>query len=212
MKKLTEIRDKILRIADGAWSMDIIDGDKIGNDWIDQFIRSDSGLHWSWEDPYRFNGQFAWCGAFATYCYRAAGFKSDLARHYGSSTYRWARYAKYQDPPGSTFNGVLTQHMDHDPTYIRSYNEPSDCEIEPGDILLINFTGKRSYGDHVAIAASPAKHGSVATFEGNAKGWGPDWKIREGVIYWRRSLVKSTNWRKHGVVCKVIKPSPLDFE
>jgi hypothetical protein len=215
----------------------------MGNQVIDTMIRSDKGLGWTWEDPYEANGDYAWCGAFAARCYRAAGLSPLLALAYFSSTYRLARYGRYaqsvnhdltdvelefesvddvplllmQDdfdgvtgPVTDTFN-VRNWHVANNA--MRAYAEPTVSNIEPGDILLINFTGKRSYGDHVTIAASypNPQTGLVMTFEGNAKGFGPNMKTREGVVIWLRNLRKGKRWRKHGYICKVVKPSVLDF-
>ena len=65
--------------AKRTWLRDIIDLPPAGTPafarsqpLIDQMIRSEAGLGWSWVDaPY--NRNFEWCGAFASYAWRAAG-------------------------------------------------------------------------------------------------------------------------------------------
>ena len=40
-------------------------------DWqrINTYIKGADGIGWTWESDYVRNGQFAWCGAFAAFCY-----------------------------------------------------------------------------------------------------------------------------------------------
>lgn len=89
-----------LAAAEEEWRRDVRDrrDDPASLARIDEYIRGPRGLGWSWlRKPYQpGRGQFEWCGAFASWCLRAAGWHPQLALAYGSSTVRLAAYGRYR--------------------------------------------------------------------------------------------------------------------
>jgi hypothetical protein len=131
---------------------------------IDTYIKSSQGLKWSWEPDYERNGQFAWCGAFASFCYTAV--KQPIRYKIFPSCYRmykaWSNTSRRIDP----------------------------MKVQPGDIVVI-YTSKRSIqGDHITLCVdtSNINEGYINTIEGNAKGTLGDETYGEGVIKQERKL------------------------
>ena len=56
------------------WGQNIIDPDPR----INTYIRTQEGSGWAWEKPYTHNGQLAWCGHFASFCWNSV--KLDLRK------------------------------------------------------------------------------------------------------------------------------------
>lgn len=114
---------------------------------INAYIQGSEGLSWTWEEDYTRNGMFAWCGAFAAFCYSALA--SNIRKQIFPSCYRLS--ANW----GST----------------KRHREAGD--IQAGDIVVVYTSSKRSpaYGNHITLAIdTPDLNGNFGTIEGNAKG------------------------------------------
>lgn len=135
-------------------------------DRINAYIRSAEGLGWSWVEPYTKNGEFAWCGAFASFCYTKVN--SNIRKKIFPSCYRlYSNWAK------------------------TSRKIPIE-DVQAGDIVVI-YTAKRSVqGDHITLCvdASTKKDGYIKTIEGNAKGELGNGEFGEGVVRQERELEK----------------------
>ncbi|NUN12889.1 MAG: hypothetical protein HUU55_04570 [Myxococcales bacterium] len=191
------IGEQVRDIAKQAWLMDILDPPtsstkyKKSREFIDDIIRTPSGLNWTWEDPYVQDGDYAWCGAFAAYAWGGAGLRLDLRKLYGSSCYRLNRAAQHKSAFGED---VPPKPADPDKQrkYVNLITNPKGLvQFGPraGDILLV---GAKNYGSHIAIVDSfdPAS-GLFHTYEGNATGTGPySNKIVHGVIKTTQPLKK----------------------
>jgi hypothetical protein len=150
---------------------------------IDEYIRGPYGLHWPGakmgpngllREPYRKNGDFAWCGAFVAFCYGCVGLKREIRHSIFPSTeriYSWAR--------GKVTRGV-------DPGGDRRVEIK---DIQRGDIVIVGRNpslSKKPAGDHITLAISGIDRGSIDTYEGNARGILGDARFGEGVIHHER--------------------------
>jgi len=130
---------------------------------IDTYIRTQKGLGWSWEKQYKKNGQFAWCGAFASFCWSSV--KLDIRKNTFPSCYRMNR------DWGHTSRRIDTELM------------------QTGDIVVVYSAARKSYGDHITLCVEPLDGSDTfETVEGNAHGQLGDGTRGEGVIIRRRSL------------------------
>jgi len=128
-------------------------------DRINAYIRSAEGLGWSWVEPYTKNGEFAWCGAFASFCYTKV--RPLIRKKIFPSCYRlhtnWAKTSRYIHPDN----------------------------LRAGDIVVV-YSGKRAVqGDHITLCVDASEYlstGSITTIEGNAHGTLGDGSRGEGVI------------------------------
>jgi hypothetical protein len=151
---------------------------------IDDILRT-SG--WTWEIPYKGDGQVEWCGLFAGACWRAAGLDPKWIATYFASTYRlnlWGSYrsfdAKHPNP----------RPMDRPRMMCILTRESSGLpfEPEPGDILVVG-DGNPEVGDHIAIVEHyDEARRKFHTVEGNGIGNGPDGKRRQGIVRAERRL------------------------
>lgn len=150
---------------------------------IDAMIRSSMGLTWPTADAikwrtdaaYTKNGMFAWCGAFAAFCYGAAGLLEEIRRKHMASTVRLYDYWAGTDRYAEDHQGV-----------------------EPGDLVVVGDPNGKRFGTHICVAVAgydggAVRSGVVHTVEGNARGVMPDGGIAEGVVRRSRPLSK-----KHG--------------
>ena len=130
---------------------------------INTYIRTQEGIGWGWEKMYQKNGQFAWCGAFAAYCWSSV--KLDIRKKIFPSCYRL--YSNWSQ---------TSRHI------------PVD-KMSPGDIVIV-YTAKRSkQGDHITLCKSePDSDGVFKTIEGNAFGTLGDDTYGEGVIQRERNI------------------------
>jgi len=130
---------------------------------IDDYIRTRDGLGWSWAEQYKKNGQFAWCGAFAAYCWSAVRF--DIRQKIFPSCYRlYSRWGKTER--------CIEPHL-----------------MLPGDIVVISTVNGASWGDHITLCTSaPTADGTFETVEGNARGILGDGDTGEGVIKLTREM------------------------
>lgn len=162
-----------------------------GEGWerIDSYIRGKQGLGWSWEKRYVRDRQFAWCGAFAAFCYGQVGLKAGVRRDVMPSTYRLYTWAKNTDR-------MLPV-----------------AEVRRGDIVLVGPAGGRVWGAHITICEEPdPAAGLVRTLEGNARGTGPDGSTYEGVIRQTRPLESGNLPKQKYRVMHVIRPLVEDYE
>ena len=141
------------------WSRVVVDP----SERINAYIKSVEGIGWTWEKDYVKNGQFAWCGAFAAFCYTKARF--NIRNKIFPSCYRL--YSNWSN----TSRKVKVE------------------EVQPGDIVVV-YTAKRSVqGDHITLCHSvDLKNRMIHTIEGNAKGTLGDESYGEGVIKQERSF------------------------
>jgi len=192
---------KAIERALAAWQSDITDPpvDDTSDDavrckaFIDACIRKPTALGWSWENPYKGDGDFQWCGAFAAFCWPDV--KAGLRQLYFSSTLRLDRYASYRSYNGEINEGAgrLYQQLDEN-------SVPTDLAFEPrqGDILIIG-PGRpqhaavpaswHAYGNHICLVESfDASRRIFRTLEGNGNGVGPHGEKQQGVVKGVRSL------------------------
>jgi Putative peptidoglycan binding domain len=156
--------DAALARAEEEWRRPVMEPNGRGWERIDEYIRGPHGLAWSWEARYTRNQQYAWCGAFVAFCLDAAGMKAELRKKMMPSTYRlytWAHNtARFLEPES----------------------------IERGDIAIVGPATGRVWGSHITLCDTVEADGRLRTFEGNARGEGPDGSRYEGVIRQRRPL------------------------
>jgi len=131
---------------------------------INTYIRSSEGAGWTWESDYVKNGQFAWCGCFASFVHTAVKFP--IRKKVFPSCYRmYKAWSK------------TSRSIDH-------------AKVAPGDIVVV-YTSKRSLqGDHITVCidSSTLNEGYITTIEGNAHGTLGDGSYGEGVIKRERKL------------------------
>lgn len=182
--------------AERLWRMDIVDPPRgrkgaEADRWrktIDAMIRH--GLGWTWEPPYRADGDYAWCGAYAATSWSAA-IPLATRKRYWSSTYRldrWARYQSIDDQPADPSPdgpGRICVELDQ---YSQKIVLPDGSHPRPGDLLLVG-DGRPAYGDHITVIEryDPVTR-TAHTLEGNGGGLGPDGKPRQGVVRARRMV------------------------
>ena len=158
---ISEHAHEAVKRAHAEWGLNVHEPDAR----IDTYIRSSAGLNWTWEEPYRKNGQFSWCGAFAAFCYTRA--RLQIKKKIFPSCYRlhtnWAKTSRYIHPDN----------------------------LQVGDIVVV-YTSKRAVqGDHITLCTDIsewAEYGLMTTIEGNAHGMLGDETQGEGVITRKRSL------------------------
>jgi len=143
---------EVLARGEAEWSRVVVDP----CERVNAYIQSREGLGWSWEKPYERNGQFAWCGAFASFCFTAVRFP--IRQKIFPSCYR------------------LYKNWSNTSRHIPIEN------MMAGDIVVV-FSSKRSVqGDHITIATSSIENGEFNTIEGNAHGTLGDGSYGEGVV------------------------------
>ncbi len=189
-----------LAAALDAWQRRIVDpprrtlGDPSWDDdraFIDSIIRTKAGLNWprcsNEVGAYRFDGDYEWCGAFAAYCWRAAGIDPVLAEVLFSSTYRLDHFGKRTRAfQGSERERLLDLRLTGEGRgYLRLNERSKATDVvafgpRAGDILLV---GNAGFGTHVCIVESfDAATGTFKTVEGNATGLLPDGGRAQGVV------------------------------
>lgn len=179
--------------AERQWIRHVSEPPGPNSEAIDGYIRDvDFGLGWPSADAYKkglgpayvANGQFAWCGAFVCWCYGSAGLDATIRRKVMPSTYRlweWARKSGERYVSGAD-------------------------EVLAGDVVVVgpqdrSSASYKAWGNHVTLARGPVQRmegrSSIPTWEGNARGLGPDGNVHEGVI--RRSRpVESGRGNEYG--------------
>jgi hypothetical protein len=175
------------------WNENIIEPHKSGKPVnsasdIDWLIRDPDCANWHWLEPYRHNGQTAWCGFAQAYAFRAAGLKAHIVEKVLPSCYRLKKWAD------------------------ENWRFVSVDEMQPGDIVLVDSTGDGK-ANHITLCWADAESvdppeyikaygagGSddydtpgYITLEGNAKGLLPDGRIVEGYVARTRPLDQVTH-------------------
>jgi hypothetical protein len=209
--------------AKRTWLRNIVDLPPAGSDAfepsrlaIDGMIRSDAGLHWSWIDaPY--SGNFEWCGAFASYAWRAAGLALRWRYTYFASTFRldcWGRYQAFEHTPNpKPTSGPPRKMIELDErSGPLDAHFPGDDPPRPGDILLVGGVNT-AFGKHITIVESyDSIAGMFTTVEGNATGAGPSGGTRHGVSRLQRPVglprgASPTTYHAR----RLIRPAPSDL-
>lgn len=185
---------------------------------IDQLIRSPLGLGWSWEPEYTLN-HFEWCGAFAAYCWRAAGTPLQARKNFFASTYRLDRWARYQrafedvaNPKPSSGPYRIIVELDEKSLAGDLLAKLGDTRPRAGDIILLGGVNT-AYGKHICLVESfDQASGTFMTLEGNGTGYGPNGLPQHGVIRSRRRIglavgLPATTY----FVRRFIRPAPHDI-
>lgn len=134
------------------WAQDIHEpgGEVTSGPILERYILR--GLAWRWIDTYR-NRSFAWCGAFAAWCWWE-GVSEETRKRAFASTYRLQRWAK-----GSA--------------RLIPYEE-----ARAGDLAVVGH--RKAWGDHITLIERREGE-TLHTIEGNAYGETPSGRA-EGVI------------------------------
>lgn len=201
-------------VAEGMrlWNLDVFD--PRASDMTERAVASRNAIDdvlaaggWTWQVPYRGDGQVEWCGLFVAACWRATGIDPKWLATYFASTYRldtWARYrtfnAKHPNPKPATGPYRLLAELT-----LESVRLP--FEPRAGDILTIG-DGNPLAGDHICLVRSfdPARR-VFLTVEGNGTGLGPDGKRRQGIVTTERRLGGDGFCAR-----RLIRPAPSDLE
>lgn len=161
---------------------------------------------WTWQVPYRGDGQVEWCGLFVAACWRAAGIDPKWLATFFASTYRldsWARYKSFNDKPNrKPVTGPYRLLVELTP-----HSTALPVEPREGDILMIG-DGSPAAGDHICLVTGfDAESKLFLTVEGNGSGIGPDGKRRQGIVTARRALGGEGYCAR-----RLIRPAPSDIE
>jgi hypothetical protein len=186
---------QVVDIANEEWAMHVEEPPNTNWQRIDQYIQGPQGLGWSWiakswewvKGIYSKNRQFEWCGAFAAFCYGAAGLSAHNRRkHLAGCTrlYRWSGGRRGND----------------------RRIKPRDITF--GDIVVVGKKKGSVKGSHITICSGVGRRG-IKTIEGNAYGRLPDGEYGEGVIKRSRPF-RSGSGRK--VVLYGVRPLVEDYE
>ena len=177
--------DMVIGIAEGEWATVVAEPPGPNSERIRSYIYD--GLGWPerrW--PYERDGDFAWCGAFAAFCYAAAGLRAEVRHKHLASTYRLWRWASGTDRLRVLGDAML------------------------GDIVIVGHERSKRWGSHITLCRG-VESGALLTFEGNARGKCGDGRRREGVIArsrpWPRDGLKAKRYR----VMHVIRPLASDY-
>ncbi len=184
---LTKAGELALARAQAWWASNIFDPKrnddspqaKTSRAAIDEML-ADCG--WTWEIPYKGDGQVEWCGIFAGSCWRSAGLDPTWLATFFASTLRLEAWANYR-PWNQTKNPPPARAEDR--RLVASYGPTSTklaFAILPGDIVIVG-DGTPAAGDHITIAESwDEKAGAVHTISGNGVGVGPKGNNMQGVV------------------------------
>lgn len=157
--------------------------------FIDDCIRSPSGLGWgrcsAFTGPYRWDGDYEWCGAFAARCW-SHSIGLAIRKRYFPSTYRLNKYGQHKR---AFIESVPTVAPEHRRKWLAIDGDADDIDDfgpRAGDILIVNGKG---YGQHITIVERwdpDLMH--FLTVEGNATGKGPKGERYQGVVRQVRPL------------------------
>lgn len=159
-----------------------------------------------------------WCGAFAAYCWRAAGLRQDTARLFASTYKLVDLFGHYRRDTNIPYPDVVHCHGKVYP--LRDWHELHGglrvCvrggvplpDVQPGDVATVGV-GRR--GSHIVLIESVLQDGSgVRTISGNGAGWWPGvdglpdkTKKRYGVV------MTDYLW---GQVRWLMRPAPADLD
>lgn len=173
--------------AQRLWSLDVIDPRRTDTSTravqsravIDEILRA-SG--WTWEIPYKGDGQVEWCGLFAAACWRRAGIDPRWLATFWASTLRLSSWFQGKHWNGAPAGGPRPH------VFLDASSKPSACRLNdtsiprPGDIVIVG-DGSPAAGDHITLCESyDAATGTFRTLSGNGGGIGPDGRRRQGVV------------------------------
>ncbi len=183
----------VLRTAEQEFYSDVREPPDGTGARIDDYIRGPQGLAWDtaqaspWVSGVRYtqDGQFFWCGAFAAFCYGAAGLRLDIRKKHFASTNR------------------LQSWSAGTPRYI----DPS--ALQPGDVVVMSDATTPS-GKHIGICTA-VLGSTVNTIEGNATGTGPSGRNIQGVIRGNRPLPAAATTQRQYRIIFGVRPLPEDY-
>lgn len=178
-------------------------------DAITGMISSDLGLGWTWEGRYEGDGDFEWCGAFASTCWGAVGLPLATRRPFWASCYRlnrWGLGKPIDDrTPSGKPPGRLCVALDENMKRL-----PDGVTPQEGDIVIVGGIGSGP-GKHITVVESFDGQ-DFHTYEGNARGMGPDGKSRQGVVRARRPLGLHRGQAATAYHARwIIRPAPEDL-
>jgi hypothetical protein len=164
-------REIALEAAREEWKRGVNEHPGPGWGRIIDYIRD--GLLWGWaaRKPYR-NRSFAWCGAFAAYCWAMAGLLPKIRKRHFASKYRLWRWSGKHKPNARRI-------------------APED--IEPGDVVIVGKepaprSAPRSvrkdrpiWGHHIVLAEKRTANGWTC-IHGNGHGYISGHGYGEGVV------------------------------
>jgi hypothetical protein len=178
--------------AERMWALDVIDPQSddrskraaMSRAVIDDCLRA---AGWSWQVPYKGDGQVEWCGIYAAACWRAAGINPKWLATFWASTYRldlWVRYKAFENKTAGTrpaAGGRMLIDLDRNST--PGHAKYADgTPPRAGDVCIVG-DGTPAVGDHITLVMSfDARTGIVKTISGNGGGIGPDGKRRHGIV------------------------------
>lgn len=219
---IAEAGERALDEARALWTSTIVDpphgatSERAGYSLsrIDEMIRSERGLAWSWRGAYRGDGDYQWCGAFAARCWASAGLRLEVRLAWWSSTYRLDRWASYQpleigpDDP---------RNPPPPPNEPRRQYQRCDGQSSPGSLLWlpragdVALVGTRGYGSHITIVEAYGEvDRQVQTISGN--GWGAlgDGTRGQGVVR-RAYAIGAARPDQTSHVRRLLRPAPTDL-
>lgn len=120
----------------------------------------------------------SWCGSLPAWCWKGVGLVADVRRQL-ASTYRISEL-------------IADEHE-------RSVDAD---KIRPADIVCVRGAGKHpQWGEHIVLVRDVLGDGFL-TFEGNARGKGPEGDMYQGVV---------SNLRKRSEIVQAFRPLPRDI-
>jgi hypothetical protein len=179
--------------ANRMWQRNVVDLlrgsiNQASREVIDAIIRTDEGLGWSWEQPYRGDNDFQWCGAFAAWCWAKAGMRLDVRKNYLASTYRLDRFARYQPINERVKNERPKLGPYRTLIELDEFSKGRDVPFRAGDIMTIGSVSS-VYGQHICIVESyDANADLVCTIEGNGGGELPGGSRGQGIVRGKRQV------------------------
>ena len=164
-RAMTEWFTRIQDPAVGAHAPD----DERGRTAIERYIRE--GLGSALSHGYAGDGSFSWCGAFAAWCWRAAGITVKSASPFAGA-----------DVPGHPFGSTyrLSAACKKDP----AFRVAKISDIGPSDIVVVYSKKNPTYGDHIvsALAWGDKVQSELIAVHGNGHGRWPTGEWVEGVV------------------------------
>lgn len=182
---------------------------------IDLLVRTQTGLGWSWEPPYRPKA-FKWCGTGPAYGYRNV-VPLAVRQKWFASTYRFDRYFHYQAIEGAAnprpVAGPFRQVLELDES---SRKEdvvfPDGTRPRAGDVALVG-PHNCAYGVHIATIehlVETSRSVSLITLEHNGTGYFPDGTRRHGIVRATRSIGSAVAETTQYIVRRIGRFAPID--
>lgn len=192
---------------------------------IDQLIRTQLGIGWSWLPPYQ-RDKFEFCGTVPAYGWRAAGLPLKPHRYYFfSSTDRlecWSHYQRWEDTPNPRPPAGVAPRMvielDENST-AKDCVFPDKTVPRAGDIVIMGPC-ESGEGKHIGtVELYFASTGSFTTIEGNGgpgteanPALSPTGRRMHGIIRATRRIgLRKADPRTTYHIRRVIRPSLADL-